>query len=242
MSNSRLPLGEVITNDKPAQLPARGPLFGQHVRLERLEERHFSDLWESIGSHPDIWYFWPAGPYETATEFNNSMKDFFQASEDLGIWVISLLSGPSKGKALGLGFSLSEDRSTNRVAELGAFFGPQLQGTRAGTEVIYILANMMFDANHRRLQWKTNALNVPSRKAAERYGMVYEGTFRQHQINKGRNRDSAWYSIIDTEWPICKKAFEMWLKDENFDEQQQQRRRLEEIRENLKASELEGSG
>jgi len=92
----------------------------------------------------------------------------------------------------------------------------------------------MFDLNHRRLQWKTSSYNIPSLKAAERYGFVYEGTLRQAQINKGRNRDTVWYSIIDSEWPICKKAFEMWLEDGNFDEQQQQRRKLEEIRGSLR--------
>lgn len=92
----------------------------------------------------------------------------------------------------------------------------------------------MFELNHRRLGWKTNSLNLRSRKAAERYGFVYEGTLRQDQINKGKSRDSVWYSIIDSEWPTCKKAFQMWLNDENFDEQQQQRRRVEEIREGLR--------
>ena len=170
----------------------------------------------------------------TTSEFDTYLNHIIEMSSDLAVYAVLPLSGPNKGKALGLGFALSEDRLTNRVAELGLFFGPQLQRTRAGTEVPYLLANMMFELNHRRLQWKTNALNVQSRKAAERYGFVHEGTFRQHQINKGRNRDSAWYSIIDSEWPICKKAFEMWLEDGNFDEHQQQRRRLEEIRESLR--------
>ena len=155
-------------------------------------------------------------------------------SSDLVIYAISLLSGPNKGKAVGLAFALSEDRLTNRVAELGLFFGPQLQRTRAGTEVVYLLGSLLFKLNHRRLQWKTNSLNLQSRKAAERYGFIYEGTFRQHQINKGRNRDSAWYSIIDSEWPMCRKAFEKWLEDGNFDEQQRQRSRIEEIRESLR--------
>ena len=154
-------------------------------------------------------------------------------SDDLVIYAVILLSGPKKGKAVGLAFGMSSDRHTNRVAELGLFFGPHLQRTRAGTEVVYLLAGLLFELNHRRLQWKTNALNLQSRKAAERYGFVYEGTFRQHQINKGRNRDSAWYSIIDSEWPRCSKAFEKWLEDGNFDEQQRQRSRVEDIRESL---------
>jgi RimJ/RimL family protein N-acetyltransferase len=155
-------------------------------------------------------------------------------SSDLVIYAVILLSGPNKSKAVGLAFALSEDRLTNRVAELGLFFGPLLQRTRAGTEVVYLLGGLLFELNHRRLQWKTNSLNLQSRKAAERYGFVYEGTFRQHQINKGRNRDSSWYSIIDSEWPICRKAFEKWLEDGNFDEHQRPRSRIEEIRESLR--------
>lgn len=117
-----------------------------------------------------------------------------------------------------LGFAVSEDRESNRVAELGAFLGPLLQGTRPSTKAIYIFSNLMFDLNHRMLGWKSNSLNLASRKAAERYEFAYEGTLRQNQINKGRNRDLAWYSIIDSEWPMCKKAFELWLEDGNFDD------------------------
>jgi RimJ/RimL family protein N-acetyltransferase len=233
MSNNPLTLGPVVTNTKPAHRPGPEPLTGQHVRLELLTQDHFPDLYENVGSHADLWTCWPDGPFSTPSEFNDNLNELLQMSPDLVIYAVSLLSGPIKGKAVGLAFGLSEDRLTNRVAELGLFFGPHLQRTRAGTEVVYLLAGLLFELNHRRLQWKTNSLNLQSRKSAERYGFVYEGTFRQHQINKGRNRDSAWYSIIDSEWPICKKAFEKWLEDENFDEQQQQKIKIEEIRESL---------
>ncbi|KAE8441224.1 hypothetical protein EG329_005624 [Mollisiaceae sp. DMI_Dod_QoI] len=234
MSSNPLSAAAVVSNTNPAHLPGPEPLTGEHVALERLTENHFPDLYENVGSHADLWTWWPDGPFSTTSEFNENMKELLQMSSDLAIYAVFLLSGPSKGKAVGLAFGLSEDRLTNRVAELGLFFGPQLQRSRAGTEVVYLLGGLLFDLNHRRLGWKTNSLNLQSRKAAERYGFVHEGTFRQHQINKGRNRDTAWYSIIDSEWPICKKAFEKWLEDGNFDEQQQQIRKLEEIRESLK--------
>ncbi|KAE9372656.1 GNAT family acetyltransferase [Stipitochalara longipes BDJ] len=234
MSNSPLSLGAVVSNTKPAQFPGPEPLTGRHVTLEHLTQNHFHDLYENVGSHAEIWEWWPDEPPSTPSEFNDYMNEFLKLSSDLVIYAVSLLSGPYKGKAVGLAFGLSEDRLTNRVAELGLFFGPQLQRTRAGTEAAYLLASLLFELNHRRLQWKTNSLNLQSRKAAERYGFVYEGTLRQHQINKGRNRDTAWYSIIDSEWPICKRAFEKWLEDGNFDEQQHQRSRIEEIRESLK--------
>jgi RimJ/RimL family protein N-acetyltransferase len=234
MSNNPPILGAVVSNTNPAHKPRLEPLTGKHVKLEVLTQNHFPDLYENIGSHADLWTWWPDGPFSTTSEFDDNMNELLNLSEDLVIYAVFLLSGRNKGKAVGLAMGLSEDRLTNRVAELGLFFGPHLQRTRAGTEVVYILAGLLFDLNHRRLQWKTSSLNLPSRKAAERYGFVYEGTLRQHQINKGRNRDTVWYSIIDSEWPICKKAFEKWLEDENFDEQQQQRSRLEEIRESLR--------
>ena len=235
MANNPLAPGEVVSNTKPAHLPGPEPLTGQHVTLERLTQKHFPDLYENVGSHPDLWTWWPNGPFSTTSKFDDYLNELLNhMKDDLVIYAVLLLAGADKGKAVGLALALSEDRNTNRVAELGLFFGPQLQRTRAGTEVPYLLANLMFELNHRRLQWKTNSLNLQSRKAAERYGFVYEGTFKQHQINKGRTRDTAWYAIIDSEWPLCGKAFETWLADENFDEQQRQRRRLEEIRETLR--------
>jgi RimJ/RimL family protein N-acetyltransferase len=231
MSNN---LGPIVSNTNPAHLPGPEPLTGQHVSLEHLTPSHFPDLYENIGLHTDLWEYWPDGPFNTPSEFDNYFNEHLGVNSNLVIYAVFLRSGPKKGKAVGLAFGQSEDRLTNRVAELGLFFGPDLQRTRAATEVVYLLAGLLFDLNHRRLQWKTNSVNLQSRKAAERYGFIYEGIFRQHQINKGRNRDSAWYSIIDSEWPICKKAFELWLEDGNFDEQERQRKRLEDIRESLK--------
>ena len=234
MSNSPLILGAVISNTNPAHPPGTEPWTGQHVKLERLTQDHFSDLYENVGLHADLWTWWPDEPCNTAFEFDDYLNELLETSSNLAIYAVLLLSGPNTGKAAGLAFALSEDHLTNRVAELGLFFGPPLQRTKAGTEVVYLLGGLLFELNHRRLQWKTNSLNLQSRKAAERYGFVYEGTFRQHQINKGRNRDSAWYSIIDSEWPLCRKAFEKWLEDGNFDEQRRQRSRMEEIRESLR--------
>jgi RimJ/RimL family protein N-acetyltransferase len=234
MSNNPLTFGAVVSNTNPAHLPGIESLTGQHVTLERLTQNHFPGLYEHVGSHADLWVWWPDGPFSTTSEFDDYLNELREMSPDIVIYAVLLLSGPNKGKAVGLAFALSEDRLTNRVAELGLFFGPQLQRTRAGTEVVYLLGGLLFELNHRRLQWKTNSLNLQSRKAAERYGFVYEGTFRQHQINKGRNRDSSWYSIIDSEWPMCRKAFEKWLEDGNFDEQQRQRSRIEDIRESLR--------
>jgi RimJ/RimL family protein N-acetyltransferase len=234
MSNNSPTLGAVVSNTNPAHLPGLEPLTGQHVTLERLTPKHFPDLYENVGAHADLYKWWPDGPFSTPSAFDANLHELLTSSSDLVIYAVVPRSGPHRGQAVGLAFGHSEGRLTNRVAEMGLLFGPPVQRTRAGTEAVYLLAGLLFALNHRRLQWKTNSLNLPSRKAAERYGFVYEGTFRQHQINKGRNRDSAWYSMIDSEWPTCKKAFELWLDDGNFDEQHRQRRRIEEIRESLR--------
>jgi RimJ/RimL family protein N-acetyltransferase len=234
MSNNDITLGAIVSNIEPALAPGPEPLTGQHVTLDRLTETHFPDLYENLGSQIEVWTMWPDDPPSTASEFSDYLNGLLAFMPgDLVVYAVFPLSGSKKGKAVGLALGASEERTTNRVAELGMFFGPFLQRTKAGTEAVYLLADLMFKLNHRRLAWKTNSLNRQSRKAAERYGFVLEGIFRQHQIDKGRNRDTAWYSIIDSEWPVCKQAFEKWLDNENFDEQQQQRIRLEDIRASL---------
>ncbi|TID16373.1 acyl-CoA N-acyltransferase [Venturia nashicola] len=230
-------LGAVVTNTDPARLPSLEPLIGRDVRLERLKQDHFPSLYENIGSHDDIWTWWPEGPFSDL-EFEQSLRHFIAVGPGIASYTVILLTGSHKDKAAGILFAFSEDRLTNRVAEIGLIFGPMLQRSKAGTEAIYILANHIFELNYRRLQWKTNSLNLRSRKAAERYGFAYEGTFRQHQINKGRNRDTSWYSILDLEWSLCKEAFEAWLRDDNFDEQQGQKRKLVEIRKSLEQTRL----
>ena len=118
------------------------------------------------------------------------------------------------------------------VIEVGhIWFGPALQRTRQATEAIYLLTRQVFDdLGYRRFEWKCNALNEPSRRAAVRFGFTYEGTFRQHMVVKGSNRDTAWYAMLDGEWPAVKAAFEAWLRPENFDGQGRQLKSLEAIR------------
>ena len=110
-------------------------------------------------------------------------------------------------------------------------YSPVLQRSRAATETMYLLAKHVFeDLGYRRYEWKCHNLNAPSKRAAERLGFTFEGVFRQHMITKGRNRDTAWFSILDGEWPVVKKGFESWLDEKNFDENGLQRRRLQECR------------
>jgi RimJ/RimL family protein N-acetyltransferase len=231
---TKLSLGPLLPPADPAGLPGPGPLTGRHVHLELLDKIHFPDLYDSLCSDKSLWQWWPDEPPSTRAAFDDYLNGIDEhMGEDLATWAVCPTTGSHKGKALGILFTLSEDRETHRTAELGALFGPHLQRSTAATESFYLAADHMFGLNHRRLAWKTNSLNTASRRAAERWGFTHEGTFRQHQINKGRNRDSAFYAIIDSEWPVCKKALELWLDDSNFDERQHQRKKLESIRESL---------
>jgi RimJ/RimL family protein N-acetyltransferase len=131
--------------------------------------------------------------------------------------------------------SLMRIKPEHGVIEVGhIWFAPVLQRTRQATEAIYLLARHSFDdLGYRRFEWKCDALNQPSRRAAERFGFVFEGVFRQHMVIKDRNRDTAWFSIVDAEWPTVRAAFEAWLAPENFDPQGRQRRSLAELRTSL---------
>jgi RimJ/RimL family protein N-acetyltransferase len=121
----------------------------------------------------------------------------------------------------------------NGVIEVGnVMFSPALQRTPAATEAMFLMARHIFeDLGYRRYEWKCNAANLPSQNAARRLGFLYEGLFRQHMIVKGRNRDTAWYAMLDSEWPARKRAFEAWLAEENFDAEGRQLRALSEFRE-----------
>ncbi|MCJ1281834.1 hypothetical protein MMC26_001157 [Xylographa opegraphella] len=234
MANNPLTLGAVVSNTNPALIPGFEPLTGHRVTLERIVQKHLPDLYENVGSHDDIWTWVSDGPFTTYSNFASWLSPYLEKSEELILYAIVLRSGLSKGKAVGIA-SLIGPQLTNRVIELGVLFGMQIQRTRAATEVVFLLGQLVFEKlNYRRLEWKCDSSNVLSKKAAERFGFSYEGTFRQHQIVKGKNRDTCWLSMIDTEWPMCKKVFEKWLEDGNFDAQQRQRSRMNEIRELLR--------
>ncbi|KAK5083223.1 hypothetical protein LTR70_008287 [Exophiala xenobiotica] len=234
MANNPLTPRAVASNTELALISGPELLIGKHVTLERLTQNHFSDLYGNVGSHNDLWTWWPDGPFSTAPDFVRMLNALLRIG-NLAIYAILLHSGPHQGKAVGCAFAQSKEPLTNRVSEIGVLFGPRLQRTRPATEVLFLLCRLLFEKlNYRRMAWKCDSLNLASRRAAQRYGLVYEGTFRQAQIVKGRNRDTCWYSMIDSEWPMCKKVYEKWLEDGNFDEHQRQRSRMEEIRESLR--------
>ena len=166
------------------------------------------------------------GPFGSFSEFEAFLRKAEDSTEDT-IYAILL---KSSSKAAGIA-SLSNCSLANRVVEVGLIYGADLQRTRAGTEVLLLLGELVFtELGYRRLEWRCHSLNLPSKRAAERYGFVYEGTLRQHLIVKGRNRDTCVYSIVDSEWPLCKRVSDMWLGYRNFDMVGHQKTSLTEIR------------
>ena len=222
-------IGESMEGYTPGELPSIDLLEGRYTRIEALSvEKHAEDLLAVYGpdSPRDMWTYLfqePVADMEELVSLLNQMlarKDrFFYAILDR-----------ETGKALGT-FSLMRIDQNNRVVEVGTvIFSPELRGTRIGTEAQYLLARYVFEElNYRRYEWKCDALNLPSRRAAERLGFIYEGTFRQAVIYKGRTRDTDWLSMIDKDWPKIKARLEIWLRPENFDKNGQQYKSLREL-------------
>jgi RimJ/RimL family protein N-acetyltransferase len=206
------PIGTFV-NATPAKRPGPVTLQGRYGRVEKLVTQHSKSLWTAFAGHDDIWtYISTDGPFANAVEFAAFIVKRAVATDPYAYAIID-----AGGNAVGY-FTLMEIRPEMRVIEVGhVLYSPALKRTPLGTEVQYLLASYAFEAlGYRRYEWKCNALNAASRRAALRYGFVYEGTFRQHVIAKGRNRDNAWLSMLDSEWPVRKANFERWLAPANF--------------------------
>ncbi len=204
----------------PAPAPERVTLVGHHARLEPLAERHAADLY--AGSHgPErdaLWQYLFNGPFANERAFAADLGAKVASLDPLWFAVIDLVSG----RAVGM-LSLMRIDRPNRVIEVGGIlFTPALQRSAGATEAQYLLARYVFeDLGYRRYEWKCNDLNLPSKRAAMRLGFIFEGRFRQHMIIKGRNRDTAWFAMLDHEWPARRQAFETWLDPANFVDGQQ---------------------
>jgi RimJ/RimL family protein N-acetyltransferase len=206
----------------PTPAPRPGPvtLKGRYGRLEKLTPAHAADLWAAFAGHDQVWtYISTDGPFATAAEFVPFLEKRAASDDPYAYAIID----PSD-RAVGY-LTLLRIEPAMRVIEVGhVLYSPALQRTPLGTETQYLLARYVFETlGYRRYEWKCNALNAPSWRAALRYGFSYEGTFRQHIIAKGRNRDNAWFSMLDSEWPARKRNFERWLAPDNFDSEGRQK-------------------
>jgi RimJ/RimL family protein N-acetyltransferase len=210
----------------PAQRPGPVTLEGRYGRIERLAQHHDAALWEAVKDHDTIWtYMSSYGPFPDFAAFSKWVASRPTLDDPYSYAVVE----PS-GRAVGIA-TLMEIKPAARSIEVGHIvYSPALQRTRLGTEAQYLLAKYVFETlGYRRYEWKCNALNAPSHRAALRYGFVYEGILRQHMIAKGRNRDTTYFSMLDSEWPARKLAFERWLAPENFDGKGRQRVSLSEL-------------
>lgn len=167
----------------------------------------------SIDTNGAMWLYLPYGPFNSIDHYCEWMNSFCNGLDPLFYAIIDA----STEKAIGMASYLRIDHK-NGVIEVGHLaYSPLLKRTRAATEAMYLMMQYAFELGYRRYEWKCNALNLPSRSAAERLGFTFEGVFRQAAVIKGHNRDTAWYSIIDKEWPKLKQTFEKWLAQDNFD-------------------------
>jgi RimJ/RimL family protein N-acetyltransferase len=221
-----LPIGPAV-DATPAQFPSAIALRGRYGSVERLDAvKHGPALLDAMRGHDAIWAYIPAGPFPD----DAALSAYIAACEQNKERIFYAVVDPA-GRALGI-LSLMEIRPAMRVAEVGNIvYAPALQRTPLATEAQYLIARYAFETlGYRRYEWKCNALNAASRRAAERFGFTYEGLFRQHMIVKGRSRDTAWFAMLDSEWPARKAAFERWLAPENFDAAGQQKASLTALR------------
>lgn len=210
--------GDAVARWPSGLIPARTRLAGRFVDLEPLDPaRHTAELFAASHGSADVlrvWDYLPDGPWPDAEAFSRWIVDSAALFERVTFAIRRKDDGLCRGMA-----SFMDIQPKAGVIEIGyIWFAPDLQRTRAATEALYLmLAHAMDDLGYRRMQWRCNALNRPSRRAARRLGFRFEGVFYKHMIVKGRNRDTAWYSILDNEWPEVRGIIESWLADDNFD-------------------------
>ncbi|UOA33216.1 hypothetical protein DSM110093_03032 [Sulfitobacter sp. DSM 110093] len=220
------PVGAPVENWAPPARPSGETLAGQHVLLEPLSaERHAALLYRAYAGEDHVWDYLPYGPFSSASQYHRWVRDSEGKADPYFFAVKSLAQEQWVGVASFL--RINPEAGSIEVGHIN--FSPALQRTPAATEAIFLMMQWAFDAGYRRFEWKCDALNGPSRRAAQRLGLSYEGVFRQATIVKGRNRDTAWFAAVDAEWPALKEAFEAWLSPRNFDAHGQQEERLGDL-------------
>lgn len=219
-SPAQPPLGERV-EWAAARRPARTELRGSRILLRpvdaALDAEPLYALSHPPSGDPSIWTYLPDGPYESAGHLAATLT-WAQGSDDpLYFTLVGDGSGEGEGRPLGWAsyLRIAPEAGTIEIGHI--WFGPALRRTAAATEAIYMLARHAFeDLGYRRLEWKCDSLNATSRRAAQRFGFTFEGIFRQHQVVKGRNRDTAWYAILDRDWPAVADGMRAWLSPANF--------------------------
>ena len=223
-----VPVPNWVAPPSPDQMQWGDEMQGRYVRLEPLKAaRHCDDLFAAFAADAknQIWDYLPYGPFAKAADLADRMRTTCTKPDPDFFAIIDQATHRAVGVASY--FRINPDSGSIEVGHIN--FAPQLQSTIGATEAMYLMMRWAFMAGYRRYEWKCNALNLKSRRAAQRLGLSYEGVFRQATITKGRNRDTAWFAAIDAEWPVLQAVFETWLQPDNFDLAGQQKRSLSEM-------------
>lgn len=215
--------GAPVPGWSPRPLPGFDARESGYARIERLDAAiHAADLHRANQGDDGIWDYLPYGPFADEAGYRAWAQDMAALADPRFYVVRDLRTGRCGGVA-----SLMRMDPENGVIEVGHInFAPELQRTRAATEAIYLLMSWVFEAGYRRFEWKCDALNMGSRRAAERFGFSFEGVFRQAVVTRGRNRDTAWFACIDADWPGLRAAYQTWLSPGNFDAEGRQKASL----------------
>jgi RimJ/RimL family protein N-acetyltransferase len=222
------PIGNAVAGWTQPPVPARAAMEGRYCRLEPLDPAiHCESLFAAnqLDEQGLNWTYLPYGPFSSFEDYRRWVEQTCLGDDPLFFAIRDLGSDDVGGLASYL--RITPKYGSIEVGHLQ--FSPKLQRTIAASEAMYLMMERAFELGYRRYEWKCNALNGPSRAAAQRLGLSFEGVFRQHMIVKGRNRDSAWYAAIDAEWPDLRQAFAKWLSPENFDESGRQQTRLSKL-------------
>ncbi|NJO38522.1 MAG: GNAT family N-acetyltransferase [Rhizobiales bacterium] len=235
------PIGEPLADWQPLSAPPRTPMEGRFCRIEPIDvERHGSDLFRALhlkGSESN-WTYLPYGPFADEAAFRDWMAASCLGADPLFHAIVDRASG----KAVGVASYLRIEPRTGVIETGHIHYSPLLQRRPAATEAMVLMMRRVFsELGYRRYEWKCDALNAPSRQAALRLGFRFEGIFRQATIYKGRNRDTAWYSILDREWPALSTAFQQWLDPQNFDQRGVQKASLGTLIETARATPTVGA-
>jgi RimJ/RimL family protein N-acetyltransferase len=221
-----LPVGPLV-DATPALKPAAVIMKGRYGVVEKFDAaKHAASLWDVINGDDQLWTYMWYGPFAKREDFQAFAETLAKREDPFAFAIID-----NSSNVLGVA-TLMEIRPANRVIEVGGiFYSKALRHTPLATEAQFLLMRYVFEElKYRRYEWKCDSLNAPSRRAAERFGFTFEGIFRQHMIVKGKNRDTAWFSMLDSEWPALKLAYEAWLAPDNFDTQGGQKKKLEAFR------------